>query len=71
MRYDFNSMLSNGEMARRLGVDPKTLRKWAKEGLVPSYVNPANGYRYYDEKSVIRALKLQKLDFVTTIDEES
>ena len=50
-------MLTNGKMARDLGIDPKTLRKWAKRGLVPSYINRLNGYRYYFRSEVIRALK--------------
>ena len=58
MRYDFSNMLTNGKMAKELGVDPKTLRKWAKNGIVPSYVNPANNYRLYRKSAVIQALKL-------------
>jgi len=61
-------MTTNGQLAKELGVDPKTLRKWAKEGLIPSYVNPANGYRHYDKVAVIRALELQGLNFDETID---
>lgn len=61
-------MTTNGRMARELGVDPKTLRKWAEEGLIPSYVNPANSYRYYDRVSVVRALKLQDLNLDLAID---
>ncbi len=59
MGYDFNQMLTNGKMARILGIDPKTLRKWARRGLVPSYINRLNGYRYYFAREVIRALKSQ------------
>ncbi|MCK5125757.1 MAG: MerR family DNA-binding transcriptional regulator [candidate division Zixibacteria bacterium] len=49
--------ITNGKMARILGIDPKTLRKWAKRGLVPSYINNVNNYRYYFKNEVIRALK--------------
>lgn len=58
MRYHFNGMLTNGALARELGVDPKTLRKWAKDGAVPSYVNPANRYRYFVKEEVLSALRL-------------
>lgn len=68
MRYDFNNMLTNGQMAKAIGVDPKTLRQWAKDGLIPSYVNPANNYRYYPKNEVFRALKLQQLRFDEPID---
>lgn len=64
MRYDFKKMLTNGVLARELGVDPKTLRKWAMDGAVPSYVNPANRYRYYVKEEVQRALRLDIRDAV-------
>ena len=57
MKQDLNHMVSNGKMARILGIDPKTLRKWAKKGIVPSYINRLNGYRYYFKHEAIKALK--------------
>ena len=59
MSNDLGQMLTNGKMARFLGIDPKTLRKWAKSGIVPSYINRLNKYRYYFKNEVIRALKVQ------------
>jgi DNA-binding transcriptional MerR regulator len=59
MQHEANHLLTNGKMARVLGVDPKTLRKWAGRGLVPSHVNRLNGYRYYFKADVIKALKQQ------------
>ena len=50
-------MKSNGKMARTLGIDPKTLRKWARKGMVRSYINRVNGYRYYFQTEVIADLK--------------
>ncbi len=50
-------ILTNGKMARELGIDPKTLRKWARRGVVPSYIHPANGYRYFFVNEVIQALR--------------
>jgi DNA-binding transcriptional MerR regulator len=57
MTHELSQMLTNGKMARLLGIDPKTLRKWARRGLVPSHINRVNGYRYYFRNDVIRALK--------------
>ncbi len=57
MRHELNLMLTNGKMARVFGIDPKTLRKWARRGVVPSYINRANGYRYYFKHEVLKALK--------------
>lgn len=58
MRYHFNNMLTNGQMAKELGIDPRTLRSWAKAKLVPSYVNPANNYRHYVRAEVVKSLRL-------------
>lgn len=57
MMRELNQMITNGRLAREIGIDPKTLRKWAKKGLVPSYVNRLNNYRYYFRNEVYRALK--------------
>ena len=57
MSQNFDLMLTNGKMARSLGIDPKTLRKWAHKGLVPSYINRLNGYRYFFRHEVLKALK--------------
>lgn len=57
MRYQYHLMLTNGKMARLLGIDPKTLRSWARKGAVHSYINPANGYRYYFKHEVLKDLK--------------
>jgi len=58
IHYDFRGMLPTGRMALELGVDRKTLRSWAKKGLIPSFVNPANGYRFFDKREVLNALRL-------------
>ena len=57
MRHELNQMLTNGKMARELGQDPKTLRKWARRGIVRSYINSLNGYRYYFRAEVMADLK--------------
>lgn len=39
--------LTVGELARRLGVHPATLRTWETEGILHPERNPATGYREY------------------------
>lgn len=70
MNYSFRNMLSNGQMAAKLGIDPKTLRKWAKKGIVPSYINPANGYRHYVWHQVMLALELRGVRFTAVLDRQ-
>lgn len=57
MKLELSQMKTNGKMARLLGIDPKTLRKWARRGFVRSYINRVNGYRYYFKAEVIEDLK--------------
>jgi hypothetical protein len=57
MKHELNQMKTNGKMARTLGIDPKTLRKWARKGMVRSYINRLNGYRYYFHAEVMADLK--------------
>lgn len=68
MNYSFKNMLTNGQMAEKIGVDPKTLRKWARNGVVPCYRNPANGYRYYVWHQVMLALELRGVRFTAVLD---
>jgi len=39
--------LTVGELARRLGVHPATLRTWEAEGILRPERDPATGYRHY------------------------
>ena len=66
---ELSQMITNGRLARELGVDPKTLRKWAKKGLVPSHVNRLNNYRYYFRNEVYRALKDVPTNGPLTVDQ--
>jgi excisionase family DNA binding protein len=45
--------LSLGPAARMLGVDPDTLRRWADEGRVETYVTPG-GHRRFDRRTIDR-----------------
>ncbi len=47
-RVVLNNFLSIGELARLRNVNVQSLRYYEKLGiLVPAYINPENGYRYY------------------------
>ena len=39
-----------GELARRLGINPKTLRYWEEIGLLPPPLRNSSGYRIYTEE---------------------
>ncbi|WP_067474491.1 TioE family transcriptional regulator [Actinomadura hibisca] len=41
-----------GPLARKLGIQPATLRKWERAGLVHPRRDPQTGYRVYDEAAV-------------------
>jgi excisionase family DNA binding protein len=60
IQCNFRKMLTTGEIAKILGVDRRTITVWAKRGIIPSFVNPANGYRHFDKREVINALGLNK-----------
>lgn len=49
-------MYSIGKFAKLVGLTPKTLREWGKQGkLIPALVNE-NGYRYYTEDKLYSCL---------------
>lgn len=60
LRHDLNRMETTGKAAKKIGLDPKTLRKYASLGLVPGFRNPFNGFWYFDLNQVRKALGLQK-----------
>ena len=39
--------VKTAEAAEILGVAQNTIRKWAEQGKIPMYRNPANGYRLF------------------------
>ena len=39
-----------GELAKKLGINPKTLRYWEEIGLLPSPLRNSSGYRVYTEE---------------------
>lgn len=53
---DEERMLRPGQVAKKFGVDPKTLARWAKGGLIPSVRTP-KGHRRYRESEVKKLLE--------------
>jgi MerR family copper efflux transcriptional regulator len=43
-----------GELARRAGVSPDTVRYYERRGVLPKAERTANGYRHYSENSLSR-----------------
>jgi len=68
VKYDFSEMLTTGLMAKKLGVDRRTLLSWVKVGIVPCYLNPANNWHYFVESEVYRSLGLLRKTLSETID---
>lgn len=56
--------VKTAEAAEILGVAQNTLRKWAKNGVIPVRRNPANGYRLFRrvdlERFLTRVVKSEK-----------
>ena len=52
-----------GQLARRTGLDARTLRFWSDEGVAPPITRSPSGYRLYDAGSVAR------VEFVRTLRE--
>lgn len=52
--------LTIGQFAKIVGVSPKALRLYEAIGLIRSHVRGENGYRYYDEKQVMTAIRLKE-----------
>lgn len=53
--------LSLGPASRMLGVDPDTLRRWADEGRVETYVTPG-GHRRFDRRTIERVAATRRTD---------
>lgn len=49
-----------GELSRRTGATPRSLRLYEQAGLIASLRSP-NGYRCYDESTVIRVRNIRHL----------
>ena len=56
-----DKLLQPGEVADTLGVDPKTLTRWANKGKIPCVRLPGGHRRY--RKSVVDAILSGQYDF--------
>lgn len=45
---EFERPISSGMVAERLGVSRQTVRKWAEQGKIPSFLTPGGQRRYWD-----------------------
>ncbi len=55
-----------GEVARELGINPKTIRYYEEIGLIPRAQRSGSGYRVYDQADIDRIafiLRSRELDF--------
>src|SRR5262245_29112943 len=50
-----------GELARRVGVAPETLRAWERRYGVLRPARPSGGYRVYGTEDEVRALRMREL----------
>jgi len=60
MTHDSPRMLTSRDVARRMAVTPATVRRWAREGLVPSHriAGPRAPFRF-DEHELEAAVKAE------------
>jgi len=56
---DFDRLLTPKRAAEILGVSPRTLLRWHREGIIEAYRLPTRGMRY-PEKEVERLLRKMK-----------
>ena len=62
-------MLSIGEFSKICKVSTKTLRYYAEIGLIlPSEINPENGYRYYAIEQLEIMLLIIRLKLLVNLD---
>jgi len=60
----------SGELAKRVGLSPDTLRYYERKGILPEPLRSANGYRAYGEDHLKRLLVIQRaLAFGFSVDE--
>jgi|GEM_PF-161018 len=54
-------MLTVGELARRIGTNPRTIKHWEEKGIIEPYSHSPGGFRLYHEYYVKLCILLQDL----------
>ncbi len=65
---NFKDMITVKELAKKLGVDPDTIRHWADQGKIRCYRNPCNNYRYFSLEEVLKTLDFKEKDSISSSD---
>lgn len=52
--------MTRGELARRTGMNPETVRYYEKEGILPKPPRSASGYRIYTNEDLFRVRFIQR-----------
>lgn len=55
MANNNDEVMSPGEVAIELGVDPKTVTRWAQQGIIPFFTLPKGHRRFY--RADVEAIK--------------
>ena len=53
-----------GELAKKAKVSTKTILVYEEKGLIHSYRNSENNYRYFDESALIALQRIQMLRYL-------
>jgi DNA-binding transcriptional MerR regulator len=62
----YKDMITVGRLAKKLGLDPDTLRSWADQKKVKSYRHPINNYRLFREEEVRKDLDIDSGDSISS-----
>ena len=57
VKFMTTTLITIQDAAKILGVNPETLRRWARKGKFKAKRHPINGYRLYDSNDIKTLLK--------------
>lgn len=55
-----SALLTPGEMARRCGVSPETIRRWARQGRIDYVRSPSGRIRFPEDQKVLQEVPRQE-----------